>query len=163
MATKTAAPVKVERDAEQELEDALSSFEDEPEGEDVPDDDTDDDEDDEDIPTRGRISAKNGGVEVLLRRTERRMRKAMRLAVERFEAGVSERREKLIAKHENMIAAKLDEITLAHSGQVKDVARVRNTLARQIADAQAMIAKAQEQMAKLAEQSQENSTEESAA
>jgi hypothetical protein len=162
MATKTAAPVKVERNAEKELEDALTGFEDEPEGEDVPDDDTDDEDDEEDIPTRGRISAKNGGVDSLLRRTERRMRKAMRVAIEKFEAGVSERRDKLVAKHEGLIAAKLDEITLAHSGQVKDVGRVRDTLARQIADAQAMIAKAQEQMAKLAEQSQENG-EESAA
>jgi hypothetical protein len=158
MATKTAAPIKVERDAEKELEDALSGFEDEPEGEDVPDDDTDDDED-EDIPTRGRISAKSGGVDSLLRRTERRMRKAMKVALAKFEAGVSERRDKLVAKHENLIAAKLDEITLAHSGQVKDVGRVRDTLARQIADAQAAIAKAQEQMAKLAEQSQENPEE----
>jgi adenylosuccinate synthase len=161
VATKTAAPVKNERDAEKELEDALSGFEDEPTEEDVPDDDTDEDED-EDIPTRGRISAKNGGVDSLLRRTERRMRKAMRVAVEKFEAGVSERRDKLVAKHEAMIADALDAITLKHSGQVKDVARVRDTLARQIADAQAMIAKAQEQMAKLAEQSQENEEEDAA-
>lgn len=161
MATKT-APVK-ERNAEAELEEALSGFEDEPETEDVPDDDAEDeDEDEEDIPTRGRISAKNGGVDSLLRRTERRMRKAMAVAIEKFETGVSERRDKLVAKHENLIAAKLDEITLAHSGQVKDVGRVRDTLARQIADAQAMIAKAQEQMAKLAEQSQENEEGEAA-
>lgn len=161
MATKT-APVK-ERNAEAELEEALSGFEDEPETEDVPDDDAEDeDEDEEDIPTRGRISAKNGGVDSLLRRTERRMRKAMAVAIEKFETGVSERRDKLVAKHENLIAAKLDEITLAHSGQVKDVGRVRDTLARQIADAQAMIVKAQEQMAKLAEQSQENEEGEAA-
>lgn len=160
MATKTSASVK-ERNAEKELEEALSGFEDEPETEDVPDDDTED-EDEEDIPTRGRISAKNGGVDSLLRRTERRMRKARDAAIEKFETGVSERRDKLVAKHENLIAAKLDEITLAHSGQVKDVGRVRDTLARQIADAQVKIAKAQEQMAKLAEQSQENAEEDAA-
>jgi hypothetical protein len=162
MATKTAAPVKVERDAEKELEDALKGFEDEPESEDpdTADDETDDDE--EDIPTRGRISAKNGGVDSLLRRTERRMRKAMKVALDKFEAGVSERRDKLVARHEALISAKLDQITLEHSGQVKDVTRVRDTLARQIADAQAMIAKAQEQMAKLAEQSQENEEGEAA-
>jgi hypothetical protein len=123
MATKTAAPVKVERDAEKELEDALKGFEDEPESEDpdTADDETDDDE--EDIPTRGRISAKNGGVDSLLRRTERRMRKAMKVALDKFEAGVSERRDKLVARHEALISAKLDQITLEHSGQVKDRGR----------------------------------------
>lgn len=161
MATKT-APVKVERDAEKELEDALSGFEDEPEEAEEPDENPDDEDEDEDIPTRGRISAKNGGVDSLLRRTERRMRKAWKAGREKLETGFAERLAKFDAKHESLIAAKLDEITLAHSGQVKDVARVRDTLARQIADAQAMIAKAQEQMAKLAEQSQENSEENAA-